>query len=1720
MTTRDVRALMRAQLKRSQAISGIEAILAMSKTVLANASLIPTFLEMSKRTELLWANFQAENDAVLDALIELDQSSDFSTVLDSEIIEMCANIAAVRESLASEVSNDLSSSHASMPPTHSAAQNPPLGACMANLQSGIRLPEIPLPRFSGDLSSWPIFSNRFLSLIEERPSLSNVEKYHYLCSALDGEAAAVIKGFVMSTDNYPLAWAALVERFHKPRQLANILVERLLSVPIQTQESILGLREILQVFDENVTLLHSLAIPDVGAFILSFLSLRCLPFGVRKSFESSSTEEFPSVTDVVTFVKERVRILESAGVSSVTDSRQRRADPKSSMHGSTNVKRWPQKVLMATESGQSSNLLCSICNGPHLSASCPKFVVMNFANRRQLVLKKRLCFNCLSGKHWASKCLSTAVCDQCSNKHHTLLHREVSISQSEIDSHPTAASLMSCQPIKNVLLGTALIHVRDQWGNQQVIRAVIDSGSQANAVTTSCVERLGLRMSKWTVPLTGLSGAAIPMVAGVVECCITPRYAVEPEMKVKAWVLPTITADMPRCSLPSTVKSQFDHFALADPTFDQCGPVDALLGADVFSVIMDGKRISVRDGLPAAFGSVFGWVLIGAVESNEVIPSSMLLTSISPSLEQLLTKFWTIEEPEPCSDVTLDARCENLVVKNMRRELDGRYSMPLPFHASGTLMRDSRRMALKRFENLERRLNRDPTLRTAYVDFMRQYEDLGHMCLATRSGLFFIPHHPVVKGAGNDMKIRVVFDASAKSGTGTSLNECIYAGPKLQSDIVDVLMLFRTHKYVFSTDICKMYRQIWIHPEHRVYQHILWRESSNTAIQEYELKTVTYGVSCAPYLAIRVLHDIADNAANFPSVQQALRYHTYVDDICTGADSVKHVLQLQRDLRHVLGNAGLILKKWATNVPEVIQQVPEEDRIIGAAEFPGEGMGTLKLLGLVWAPTQDEFSYTNLVVDVATTKRGVLSSIARLYDPLGFLAPVVFEAKAIMQCIWQANCAWDDPLPAHIQSRWSAWIEDLPELAGIRVPRCIHVPDESTVQLLGFCDASKKGYAALAYLRVVSSLGSVSIFYVGGKTKLAPIKSESIPRLELCAAVLLARWLARLKLIFSSRFCITDVFAWSDSSVVLSWLTTTQVAFKVFVTHRVGKVHALLPNCVWRYIPSPLNPADCASRGLSPRQLSGHSLYWQGPLFLTTPLSEWSCVTPPIELSELPEINPARVLTVHINEEWFAVHCSSLTRLIRLVAWMRRFVNACRGRRQQICILTTEEIDEALICVIKIAQRCSFITLLSELSHARSVSVKHLARLSPFLDETGIIRVGGRLRYATISSAQKFPILLPKTSHLSLLLCRYWHVISCHSGAKFITNMVARQYWIISSRVVARKVVTQCVTCIKHAAVNPQPRMADLPEFRVQASRPFSHVGIDYAGPFRLRDNRLRKAREYKAYLAVFVCTSTKAVHLELVSDLSTEAFIAALDRFVSRRGCPTHVYSDCGTNFVGAAKVLRQLINDQANHETLMRAISCVWHFNPPGAPHFGGLWEAAVKSAKRLLIRTVGPHPLTWEELLTVVTRIEAVLNSRPLSPLSDDPSDLQCLTPGHFLIGQPLLAPPERSIPEAFTDLRRRWTLLKQCHQSFWRQWSTEYLQTLQVRNKWRREQVNIKVDDMVIIKDTLLPPLQWRLGRIEEVLPGRDGTVRVAKIRTQHGMITRPVIKLVLLPNAPV
>ena len=319
--------------------------------------------------------------------------------------------------------------------------------------------------------------------------------------------------------------------------------------------------------------------------------------------------------------------------------------------------------------------------------------------------------------------------------------------------------------------------------------------------------------------------------------------------------------------------------------------------------------------------------------------------------------------------------------------------------------------------------------------------------------------------------------------------------------------------------------------------------------------------------------------------------------------------------------------------------------------------------------------------------------------------------------------------------------------------------------------------------------------------------------------------------------------------------------------------------------------------------------------------------------------------------------------------------------------------------------------------------------------------------------------------------------------------------------------------------------MGPLPKSRVQPSiRPFYTTGVDYCEPVFVKMSKRRGVRPVKCYVALFVCFSTKAIHLELVEDLTTESFIATLRRFTSRRGKPKDIYSDNGTNFVGAYRELQELValwkteEFQRDITTALSLDEITWHFQPPRAPHFGGLWESSVKLVKTHLKRVVGKTLLTYVQFITLLTQVEACINSRPLVPLSDEPSDLAALTPSHFLIGDVLTNYPEPSITDLPANRLNQWQQIQQIQQHFWSRWSRDYLNTLQQRGKWTTSSPNLSPGDLVIMKEDNIPPLQWKLARVIDIHPGQDSITRVVSLRTANGTKKRPITKLCLLPKS--
>lgn len=1624
------------------------------------------------------------------------------------------------------------------------------------------LPRISLPTFSGKITDWTNFINIFKNLIDENAAMKPVRKLHYLISCLSKEPLDLVKHLPFTDENYRVALTLLENRFSNTRLIADTHLEYILSLPsIVNMKS--ELRPFLNSFNEHIAALKALQFkPDDWSFILLHVLLRKIPNDIRNQFEISlKTSNIPKYTELLEFLENRCKAFESTCII-----KQNANVPSKSLPGrgqgpsSRNI-----KAVMHVQERSTDAKQCRYCNSDHYMYMCNKFKNLNIEQRRDFLKSKNLCFNCF-GIHKYHECTSLHKCKVCRAKHHTLICPMAGSSGVSLPSLRSAAVMAdspepssssevveernvpnipnvnntmimpSCSAstrssLQNILLGTALCLAGNGDGHFQLVRVFIDPGSQCSIISEECVQRLQLKHSRQPVAIQGVGPTMPHRSQGLTTLFLKGRYSNKPLLTVSAIILKRVTGNLPSVSLSEDIRSNYQGLQLADDNFHVSRPIDILLGSDIYNDISCGEKVWPSHNLPAAYLTVFGYVIIGDASRFTDSVSHPMVHHVA--LDDCLTRFWEIEQvPETmCLDPD-DQIVENHFIKTVSRDEEQRFIVRLPFKGNETELGDSQALATRRLLGLERRFNKNPLLKVEYTKVLNEYLEQKHMEPVKEppgGGKYYLAHHCVTKEESSTTKCRVVFDASMPTTTGISLNNVLHAGPKLQRSIVDIILRFRLQPVAFTCDIKAMYRQVLVHPDDRNYQLILWRQNPDDPILEFRLRTVTFGVSSSPYLAMRCILQLADEGkTTHPVASQILSNQIFVDDVVTGAPDLATARKCRAELVDLLRQGCFELRKWSSNNKEFLSDLPE-DICEGSLSFEPRNEGSVKVLGVKWNPSSDTFTYHSKISNTGLTKRAVLANIACIFDPCGWLMPVVFTAKSFMQRLWILGIGWDDPLPDDEQAQWLTFIDEFVNLSIIEIKRFILPTDGITFQLHSFCDASLKGYASVVYLRVERSNGDVEVRLLISKSKVAPIKTKmTIPRLELCGAVLSSKLVKHSAELFDVPL---EVIAWCDSSIVLSWIRTPVHQLKMFEGNRVSQILSNTAPCTWRHVPSALNPADAASRGLMPSELASHPLWWS-PEWLKLPVNTWPknvLVSSNVALSGdsvVPEqIIQVNNITCESTTTDIIERYSSLHKLIKVHGYCLRFIhNLKHSESRRTGQMPCSEWQHSLYSLIKMVQQSEFATEIKLVKQGLPHRTK-LRTLAPFLDAEGLLRVQGRLKFANLSRQQKHPVILPKAHTLTILLINYYHDLYLHVGAPMLLSLLRKQFWILSARSVIKQQIRKCYKCFK---ANPKPAdyfMADLPPARVVPCKPFSKTGVDYAGPFLIKTSKLKRAPIAKAYLCVFVCMVTKACHLDLVSDLSTDCFIACLTRFIGRRGWCSDMYSDCGSNFVGTNNQLNELYTFLKKNSTCPDVHNfllkhCLkWHFNPPSAPSMGGLWESAVKSAKTILKRTIGDTVLTFEELQTVFAKIESILNSRPLCPISDDPDDVDALTPAHLaMVGNDMVSLPEPDWSSEKLNRLSRWQLLQSFTQQFWRRWNLEYLHTLQKRNKWFKTTENLKVNDIVLIVNENTTSYCWKLARVVSLSPGRDGVVRVATLRTGTGnQLVRPVSKLCPLPS---
>lgn len=780
------------------------------------------------------------------------------------------------------------------------------------------------------------------------------------------------------------------------------------------------------------------------------------------------------------------------------------------------------------------------------------------------------------------------------------------------------------------------------------------------------------------------------------------------------------------------------------------------------------------------------------------------------------------------------------------------------------------------------------------------------------------------------------------------------------------------------------------------------------------------------------------------------------------------------------------------------------------------------------------------------TKREVTSRIGKLFDPIGYLQPVVITAKIIIQDLWKEGGGWDQEVSEGIKGKWLQFEAELKALEQLEIPRWIGTKASSTLKIHAFCDASEKAYAAVLYIEAVNEAGKSEINMISSKSKVAPLKKKTIPRLELCAAVLLVDLVKDVTETFKTMRPLNEIQRtfWTDSTVALHWISKLPCQLKQYVGNRVEKIQEEAKQTNWRHVPTAHNPADQASRGVSAQELINSRLWWAGPEWLPNE-SNWPSLPPHLteEMKQQAGQEEKSILLVNLvvktepllpdsTGQGILQRHSALHRALRVVAIVQKFLNAIKRRVEQIgnrqealelrqagpAVVPTskEELDDALLCVLRDEQERHYAGEIRMISAGKGLPERStLAQLKPFIGQ-GLLRMGSRTSAQEAEYDTKFPIIVPNNGQLVQLLIDEAHSRTLHGGTQAILQYLRDRFWFTRMRQIVRSRNRLCIICTRFRAATGLQQMANLPAYRVRPSPPFQHTGVDYAGPATLKAYEGARKLTHKGYIAVFICMATRAVHIEVVTSLTTQAFLEAFTRFQARRGNCIYLHSDNGTTFVGAAHELEEVWASWQAEATIqaLSAKGIKWTFITPSAPHQGGIWEAAVKSMKFHLKRVTRGHRFTYEHLTTVTTQVEACLNSRPLFAPNDDPNDTRVITPADLIGGGPIITPLVNRSELGQVSPSRRWAFLQAMVANFWQQWQDDYLATLQRAMKWTRATPNWAVGDIVLVEN--LPPAMWALGRIAETFPGRDGFVRNVKVKTAVGHLDRAVQKLVRLP----
>ena len=1332
-------------------------------------------------------------------------------------------------------------------------------------------------------------------------------------------------------------------------------------------------------------------------------------------------------------------------------------------------------------------------------------------------------------------------------------------------------------------------HYDDSFETNRSCSFLLDTGSSDTYVRACVVEELNLPIvTRTTFLRSTIDGGQTEVTFPVVRLGMSSPVQ-NFCFQTYALVTPDLVEIPPICiTVPRSFRGKLSSAELLDRTAE----IDILLGVDAFPHIVYGEIIS--EGNLSIIHSYFGPLLLGTagtapggrtggaashVRGLSQAESSCSSDESRESLNQLLENHWNLESigiraetSEEASGLTDDEMRALKLLKEGTKFEDGQYFLPMLWKDQHRPV-NNYRLALVRLFNLEKRLLK-PALRSEKEAYNQEVRLLLENGRAVRipdievknPDRFFLPHRAVAKHGG---KIRIVFDASARDGAGVPLNERLLPGFRTQNELPGILMRLRFGAVVVSLDIKQMFHGFKIREEETKYQSFIWRDCDTSATPTlYALLTCVQGAKDSPFKCIQTTRDhLLEHIEDFrETVESAIR-DSYVDDICSVWPTVETAHKFVMELVEILAKAGLGLYKLVSNSQNLIELLPREMRCEQTPLTFTDGVATAadldpttssSTLGVGWDPSTDLFCYTGfsrIVDERPLTKRTLASQMAKVWDPLGLLGPFTVTSKILVRECHLLGVGWDELVPPRVTEPWNEWASQLSQFTELAFPRTLWKgnSEPAVERQLHICtDASEEAMCAAAYLRSTYEDGSVSVDLLMSKTKLAPMKAEkgedgsltkearksqSIPRLELIAALMGAR----LSHYVSKELDLdqSGTRFWTDSLTVMHWLNKPASTWKIFVARRVKEIQDSTQIRNWSWIAGTSNSSDLATRGITLRELSKgplHEFWFHGPEFLITPASEWPVTHLEHLLPETARADKAVVAAAVRSEpelkgkialfRCFEM-CTTLERAISSFRTMERLARAQRPFYTHA--RTRSEWQRIVLLACALTQKDSFKSEYDALARGRDANDEHFRKskllpLNPFFDVSkSVIRSQTRLQEAPdLSPEEKNPVILPgwKKSRFVYLLIMHYHVINKHAPAAWTRSFLSKEgFHILRAGKCVSEVIHRCQQCKRFNAKSGEQIMATLPAGRLDP-RPFKAVGMDVAGPYSVYlENEDGSKYKSKSYVNLFTDMATRGVILDFIPNLTYQSLLLSVRRLIAMRGCPDVLRSDNFRSYVRVDKEIQALWQEVAKKfpdEPNLKGIE--WTFSTSKAPHTGGFYEALVKLLKASMKRALGHRVLSHTEFLTVLAEIQQSINNRPLTAERTE-SGYRTVTPNMLLFGYNLSPMPMQPTfhKSKCSEPLLRWKQRQEASRHLWNVWKETYLEELKRRAKWHKTKPEIAEGTIVLIGVDTLPRIRWPLAVVEKVHIGRDGKIRKVTLRTAKGHVERAVQSIYPLEN---